>query len=185
VAYVFTIPAAAVFFVHLKTNFYPQYKAFYRLIAEKGTLKEISLAKQGMAAAAWSGLGTMVKLQALVAMAALLVAPSLATFLHLPPSWVPLFRVEVLAAGGQFLMLSAILLLLYLDERRAALLVTVVFAAGNTALTGVTVWLGHTTYGGGYLLAALLAAFLALSLLHEQLQRLEYRTFVRQPVEMH
>jgi uncharacterized membrane protein len=82
-------------------------------------------------------------------------------------------------------MLSAILLLLYVDERRAALLVTVVFAASNTALTGVTVWLGHTAYGGGYLLAALMAVLLALSLLHDRLQRLEYRTFMLQPVEMH
>src|ERR671933_241456 len=149
VAYFFTIPAAAFFLVHLETNFYHHYKDFYRLIAEKGTLKEVSLAKQGMAAAAWSGLGTMVKLQGLVAVGALLVAPSLATFLHMPPSWVPLFRVEVLAASGQFLMLSAILLLLYLDERRAALLVTVVFAVGNTALTLATVWLGHNAYGLG------------------------------------
>jgi polysaccharide biosynthesis protein PelG len=185
VAYFFTIPAAAFFLVHLETTFYHHYKDFYRRIAEKGTLKEVSLAKQGMAAAAWSGLRTMVKLQGLVALAALLVAPRLATVLHLPPSWVPLFRVAVPAASGQFLMLSAILLLLYLDERRAALLVTVVFAASNTALTGVTVWVGHTAYGGGYLLAALMAALLALSLLHDRLQRLEYRTFMLQPVEMH
>src|ERR671933_2342143 len=148
VAYLFTIPAAAFFLVHLETNFY-HHKDFYRFIAEKGTLKEVRLARQGMAAAAWSGLRTMVKLQGLVAVGALLVAPSLATFLHMPPSWVPLFRVEVLAASGQFLMLSAILLLLYLDERRAALLVTVVFAVGNTALTLATVWLGHNAYGLG------------------------------------
>jgi len=33
--------------------------------------------------------------------------------------------------------------------------------------------------------AALVAALLALSLLHDRLQRLEYRTFMLQPVEMH
>jgi uncharacterized membrane protein len=74
------------------------------------------------------------------------------------------------------------LLLLYIDQRRAALLVVGVFTLCNTVLTLASFYLGSAFYGWGYLGATLIAAILGWFLLDSRLKRLEFLTFMRQPV---
>ncbi|MCA1599685.1 MAG: exopolysaccharide Pel transporter PelG, partial [Chloroflexi bacterium] len=181
-AYLATIPASAIFLVHLETNFYQHYRDFYASIGDKGTFDDIERAKRGMVVAARAGLSTILKIQGVVALALLLVAPDVAESMHLPPRWVALFRLEVLAASGQFLMLFGMLLLLYLDQRRPVVLVVVVFAACNAAVTLVTIPLGYAFYGLGSLAAGMAGCTLALGYFRNRLNQLEYITFMLQPM---
>ncbi len=182
-AYLLTIPSTIVFLVHFETNFYQYYRQMYRSILEKGTLPEITQAKAGMTEATRNGLLTILKVQSIVAFAALLLAPDIAAVLRLPASWVSLFRVEVLGGSGQFLMLIIVLILLYLDQRRATLCIVATFAAANMGFTFVTIWLGDPFYGLGYLLAAIIACPLGGVYLRHCLNRLEYLTFMLQPMQ--
>ena len=99
-AYLTTVPASAAFLVHLETNFYQHYRAFYRLIRNKGTLREIRAAKAGMVAAAWSGVRSILKFQGLVAAAAIVLAGDITRLAGLPPAATPVFRLVVLGASS-------------------------------------------------------------------------------------
>ncbi len=79
-------------------------------------------------------------------------------------------------------MLIALLLLLYLDERRIAMWIVVLFVGGNLAVTQFALVSGWLFDGAGYLIAASVGAAAALILLRDRLTRLEYLTFMLQPL---
>jgi uncharacterized membrane protein len=181
-SYLSTIIASAVFLVHMETRFFRHYKAFYGLVEEKGTLAQIRAAKREMIEAARAGFANICTLQLIVIGALALLAPELVAFAGFPPERVALFRIDVLAASSQFLMLTALLLLLYLDARRTALLVAGLFVACNLVFTQLTIWSGLGIDGAGYLIAGSVGALVALVALWSRLRRLEYLTFMLQPM---
>lgn len=182
IGYLSTIPAGAVFFVQLETTFYIHYQRFYRLILEKGVLADIVMARRGMQWAARSAVLTILKIQGIAAMLILLLAPDLARLLGVPASRVPMLRLLAVGTSSQFVLMVSLLLLLYLDARRPALKVALVFACSSASLTLLTLHLGTPFYGSGYTVAAALSALLALAALHDRLKRLEYLTFMLQPM---
>jgi uncharacterized membrane protein len=180
--YLSTIPAVAIFMVHLETNFYRHYQKFYRLIQTKGTLSELIAAKEHMVEAVHTGVWSILKVQGFIALFLCLVAPELAAFVGLATQWVPLLIVETLAAAGQFFVLIMMLLLLYIDQRRVTLIVVGVFMLCNIGLTLGSLYLGDAFYGTGYLAATWIGAILGWLLLNSRLKKLEYVTFMTQPV---
>ncbi|MCA1668684.1 MAG: exopolysaccharide Pel transporter PelG [Thermomicrobia bacterium] len=182
VAYLSTIPASAMFLVHIETRFFRHYKAFFGSVTGKGTLTHITAHKEGMIQAVRTGLANVCTLQLIVIGALMLFAPEIVAFVGLPPERVALFRVDLLAANSQFLMLTTLLLLLYLDERRIAMWIVALFVVGNLAITQFTVMSGRLFDGAGYLIAASVGALAALVLLRDRLKRLEYLTFMLQPL---
>lgn len=182
IAYLATIPASTIFLIHLETNFYRHYHDFFKHIRDKGTLGQIMEAKAGMVEAAQSGLMTVLTVQGVMCAALFFFAPRLAHIMGQPDTWVPLLRNTVLAAGCQFIMLTLFILLLYLDERPVTLLVVLIFAGGNIGLTLLTRQTGYSTYGLGFLVAAFAAALVALFFLFNRLRRIEFLTFMSQPL---
>ncbi|MGH2625142.1 MAG: exopolysaccharide Pel transporter PelG, partial [Anaerolineales bacterium] len=193
VAYLLTIPASAVLLVNLETNFYRHYRAFYRHILRKGrdsegrpprgTFREIRQAKEGMVRAARSGLVTLVKVQGMVAGFAVLLAPDLAGWIGLPSEHLPSMRLAILAASGQVFVLYAVLLLLYVDARRQSLLVVLVFAGSNLGLSWWALLQAPGAYGLGYLLSTIATALVGAFSLNSVLTRLDYLTFMEQPLD--
>jgi uncharacterized membrane protein len=170
------------FLVHIETTFARHYRTFYRRIDENGTLAEIRQARQGMIDSVRTGLANVLKLQLIVTGAMLLLAPDIVAVTGLPAGSVRLLRVGALAADSQFIMLLGLLLLLYLDQRRRALGVAALFAVTNTAVTLLALQLSPVFDGSGYLIAATIAAAVALLALRDGLRRLEYLTFMLQPI---
>jgi uncharacterized membrane protein len=182
IVYLSTVPAVALFMIHLETNFYRHYRKYYQLILNKGTLTDLEQAREGMLSAAHTGLWAILKVQGFIALFLCLIAPDLATLVGLAPQWVSLLRIETGAATGQFFVLTMMLLLLYIDQRRATLLVVGVFTLCNAMLTLGSFYLGSAFYGWGYLGATLIAAVLGWFILDSRLKRLEFLTFMAQPV---
>lgn len=180
-AYLSTIPAAAVFLVHVETRFFRHYKAFYSLVMGKGTLAQIREAKRGMMDAARSGLANICMVQFVVVGALFLLAPEVVALAGFPADRVALFRLDLLAANAQFIMLATLLIILYLDARRTALGIAALFVACNFGVTHLTIVAGHVE-GGGYLLAGTVGAAVAIIALRNRLRRLEYLTFMLQPM---
>ncbi len=184
VAVLTTVPASALFLVHVETRFFRHYRAFFRHIEHGGTLADIVASREGMIAAARAGIANVAKMQTIVVGAALLFAPDLLRLLDLPTERIGLFRTLVIAANCQFIMALAVILILYLDERRQALIVTALFVGGNVVGTLGSLLLGPGFFGVGFLGAAALAAIVALALLFARLRQLEYLTFMSQPLAM-
>ncbi|MEO7020043.1 MAG: exopolysaccharide Pel transporter PelG [Ktedonobacteraceae bacterium] len=182
IVYLSTIPAAAIFMIHLETHFYRHYSAFYRFIRTKGTLSDLVRARQGMVAAVRAGVWTLLKVQGIIALFLCVAARDLATFLGLAPHWAMLVRVEAFAGLGQFMLFTMMLFLLYLDQRRSVLLIAALFLFSNAALTLASLYLGELFYGMGYLIAGWLGAILGWFLLNAHFKQLEYQTFMTQPL---
>lgn len=180
--YLSTVPAAAIFLLRLETDFFAQYRRFYRSITHKGTLAELTQAREGMMAAVRASVWTVLKVQGLIALFFCVIAHDLAALLGLEPRWIPLLCVQACAGPGQFLLFVMLLFLLYLDQRRAVLLVVTIFFLGNAGLTLASLALGEAFYGIGYLLAGWVAAASGWLLLCAHCRHLEYRTFMTQPV---
>jgi uncharacterized membrane protein len=177
-----TILASAMFLVHIETSFARHYRAFYRRIEAQGTLADITDAKRGMIAAARTGLTNVLKLQVVVIGAVMLLAPDIVRLVGSPVDGVSLLRIGVLAANSQFTMLITVLLLLYLDQRRSALRIAALFVAGNIGFTLLAIPLGQRFDGLGYLVATMICAIVTLCVFFDCLGRLEYLTFMLQPV---
>jgi uncharacterized membrane protein len=180
--YLSTVPAAALFLLRLETDFFEQYRDFYRCISQRGTLADLRRAREGMVAAVRTTVWTILKVQSLIALFCCVVARDLAAFLGLAPRWVLLLRIQACAGPGQFLLFVLLLFLLYLDQRRAVLLVVALFVLGNAGLTLASLALGESFYGAGSLLAGWVAVVPGWLLLCAHLRYLEYRTFMTQPV---
>jgi len=182
VIYLSTIPAAAIFMIALETDFYRHYRNYYLLIRRKGTLSDLVRAKEAMIASVQAGMGLILKVQGIVALFLCLMARDLAAFVGIAPQWVPLLRIQALAGTGQFLVFVLMLLLLYIDRRRATLLAVGTFTVCNICLTLLSLYFGRSFYGLGYLGASIIGAGLGWILLMSRLKKLEYLTFVRQPL---
>ena len=180
--YLSTIPAVAIFMIHLETNFYRHYSDFYLFIRQKGTLADLVRARQGMVTAVRGTVWTLLKVQGIIALVVCVLAGNLASFLGLAPRWVLLLRVETLAGPGQFLMFVMLLFLLYLDRRLTVLLVVAVFLLSNAGLTLASLALGEVFYGVGYFTAGWVGALLGWFLLNAHFKQLEYQTFMAQPL---
>lgn len=193
-AYLMTIPASAVFMVNLETDFYQHYRAFYMQIlrksgldggnrAPKGTLDQITQARLSMMNAVRSGFWTLLKVQGMIAVFAILLAPELAQLLGLAADQLGTLRVAILAASGQEFVLYAMLMLLYLDARHQTLILVFMFAVSNI---GLTILFGRwipEVYGLGYLSSTIFAALFGLRQLNARLSKLDYLTFMLQPLE--
>lgn len=181
--YLATIPAAALFMIHLETRFYGHYSHFYFLIRNKGTLADLTQARTNMIAAVRQGARAILKVQGIISLFLCVVTRDLARLLHLAPRWVPLLRLSACAGPGLFLLLTIVLFLLYLDQRRTALLVVAFFVVSNAGLTLASLALGESWYGVGSLLAAWIGTLLGWCLLTAHLKQLERQTFMTQPVQ--
>ncbi len=192
-AYLLAIPASAVILLNLETDFYQHYRAFYGQILRKGrsetgrayegTFEQITQARLGMIKAAGSGFWTLLKIQGALVIFAVIIAPDLARLIGLANEHLITLRIAIGAASAQVFVLYAVLLLMYLDAWRETLKVVLAFAAGNLGLTLLMARLVPGHYGLGYLLATLGAALFGAWLLKSSLARLDYVTFMMQPLE--
>jgi uncharacterized membrane protein len=188
-AYLLTIPASSVILINLETEFYGHYHAYYAHILKKGklvsrgTLKQIQEARQGMIEVSRSGFLTLLKVQGMIAVFAILIAPDLANLIGLPADYLTTLRVAILAASGQVFVLYILLLLLYLDARYQTLFLAIIFTGSNFGLTFLFTRIAPDVYGLGYLLSTLITALMGRIQLNLRLLKLDYITFMLQPFE--
>jgi uncharacterized membrane protein len=135
-----------------------------------------------MGETARSGLITLIKVQGVVSVGAILVAEDLALLLGLSHDYVPTLRIAIIGASIQQVLLAGTLLLLYLDARKAALFTSVLFVLGNVLITAIDMILPPVSHGVGYVCGATFAAIVALLLGRHHLQNLSFVTFMGQPV---
>jgi polysaccharide biosynthesis protein PelG len=183
VASLVIVPALAVFTVNLETDFYECYKRFYGAIQYKRGLGELLEAKEGMIKSVRSSYVALLKIQAGLAllMTSVLTSTIMRAF-DVPHDHWHIFRVMVVGMSVQVFVLLTTLVLLYLDLRGSALIVCSIFLATNLGFTVVTIPLGYRFYGCGFLASSIISTVASLVLLANRFKKLEYLTFMRQPL---
>ncbi len=177
------VPALAIFIVNIETDFYNHYKSFYARIMNKHDWDEIVRAKDGMIASVRGSYITLFKLQTAIVLLGIALGPAILTALGTPHSHWYIFRVAMLAIGVQVFLLNAVMVLLYLDLRGSVLTISLLFLVLNFGFTIVTLRAGYAYYGYGFLYASVICLIVAMALLRNRFQHLEYLTFTRQPLD--
>jgi uncharacterized membrane protein len=139
-------------------------------------------ARQGMQISIRNGMVQMLKVQGFLSLFLCVVAPDLANWVGLAPQWVPLLCIELLAGVAQYTIVTFMLLLLYIDQRKAALLLISSYVILTSALSFLSLFLRENLYSLGYLVASVICAIIGWLLINTCLRRLEYLTFMRQPI---
>ena len=76
--------------------------------------------------------------------------------------------------------MSVLAILYYLDRKKVAMWLCILFFVGNTVLTFVSISMGPAFFGYGYTIALLIAFLVSLFVLRNEIDRLDYETFMLQ-----
>ena len=183
VASLVIVPALAVFTINIETSFYENYKRFYAAIQDKRGLDELLDAKRGMLKSVRGSYLTLLKIQGgLALLVTTLFTPPLMRIFDIPQDSWHVFRIMILSMSVLVFLLFTILILMYLDMRGSVLIVCSVFAATNLGFTALLLPLGEAFYGYGFLASSIVGTGVSLALLADRFAKLEYLTFVRQPL---
>jgi len=179
VAYLSLIPGMAVFFVRIETDFAESYDLFYTAVREGETLAELRRLRNGLVETARAGIYDIFRIQGLAVAVLLLIGANVLRLFRIPPFYLYLFRIDVVAVGFQVVLLGLFTILFYLDYRKLVLYMCTFFLATNVLLSLVSLHLGPRFYGFGFAVAVALTSVLTLGLLSRKLDRLDYETFMR------
>jgi len=175
--YVTVVPALAANLVHLETEFYDRYRAFYAAVTGHGAMAEIRRCGAALRASLDRAAGRLLRVQGVVTALCCWFAPEICAAVGLPPFAARTLRFLCLGSLCHVLLLLVVLVLLYFDRQRAALRTVGWFLVGNAALAAWSLGVGPLSYGLGYALAALVALVWGVFELRWTLARLEYLTF--------
>jgi uncharacterized membrane protein len=181
-SYLSLIPGMAIFLVRIETDFAEKCERFHLTILRGGTLAQIIEAKQELVEAVRGGMLALLKVQGATTALLLLMGDELLRVFGISALYRPLLNVDLLAVAVQLLLLAVLNVLFYLDQRQAALRLCLLFALSNTLFSWATLHLGPTFFGYGFALAVLLTGSVGLVMLSGKLARLDYETFMLQPV---
>ncbi|WP_394823024.1 exopolysaccharide Pel transporter PelG [Pendulispora albinea] len=179
VAYLSLIPGMAVFFVRIETDFAESYELFYTAVREGETLAELHRLRNGLVEAARAGIYDIFRIQGLAVAVLLLVGAKVLQLFRIPPFYLYLFRIDVVAVGFQVVLLGLFTILFYLDYRKLVMYLCGFFLVANVTLSLVSLHFGPRFYGFGFAVAVALTSVLTLAMLSRKLDRLDYETFMR------
>lgn len=179
-AYLSLIPGMAVFLVRMETDFVEYYGNFYEAVRKGGSLSYIEDMRNRMVATIRVGVFQIIKIQAIAALLIMVVAAEIFTALGISTLYLPLLKVQLVAAGLQVVFLAVINVFCYLDQRAVLVFLTGLFLVLNIVFTGISLMLGPQFFGYGFLIALAVCVILGLWLAERSMARLEYQTFMLQ-----
>jgi uncharacterized membrane protein len=172
------LPVMAGFFVHIETRYFRLCRNFFRLVRERASLRELTLAMSALAKFAQSSVAALFGTLFIIGVLAILLSFVAIDPLGLRPSQMGVLRNAIVGMVFQTSVVFCVILLLYLDLRRSALLATTAFVILNGALTSALLPLGFAYYGYGNFLASMIDFVIAALLLHRELSWIHYHVFV-------
>jgi uncharacterized membrane protein len=179
-SYLSIVPGMSVFLVRIETDFVEGYDAFYDGVRTGDTLVNLERLKDRMVSVVRQGIYEILKVQGFTVIVLILCGGYLLDIMSISRGYLPLFYIDVVAAGLQVLLLAVLNVFFYLDQRRITLGLSVIFLVSNLVFTVVTQHLGPIYYGYGFALSLLLTNLIGLWLLSAKFDCLEYETFMMQ-----
>ena len=176
------IPTITAFYVHCETSFYEDYRGFYNAILTKKPLEYICDSRRRLKTRLRDSLFGLFLVQVAVTLGALTFAPELQLLLQWNDGERYMFRNVCLGAVPQVMLLFCQVILYYFQLYREALWSSVVTFVGCLVGAFITFRYGQDSYGLGLLLGATLGCVVGYYKLFQQIDRLEYLTFSKQPM---
>ena len=181
-AYLSLVPGMAVLFYRIESDFAPACEMFYKAIREGATYAVITEAKKKMVSSIRQCLLALVKVQGTTTLLLLLMGDDLLDWFGISQTHRTLLNVNLVSAALQLLLLMIFNVLFYLDKRQAVLRLALLLAGSNLFLSLVTLQMGVEYYGFGFAASMVLTSGVGMFVLSHTLDRLEYATFMLQPV---
>jgi uncharacterized membrane protein len=172
------LPALAVFVFSVETNFFNNYRRFYGNILAHASLRRIRQLHAGIIESITEGGRNLMLLQGIVAFLVILLAPQIVKHAHMFYSQMAIFRLGVLGAFFQVLLLFSTIILAYFDCRRTNMWIFILYFTSNTILTLLFLQWGHDYYGYGFFLSSALSFTVAAILLFAHVRKLPYHAFL-------
>lgn len=176
------IPAMVLFVVSVETHFYGKYKAYYSLIINGGTIREIKLAKSEMIEVLLQQITYIMELQLFISFLSITIGVRMLPFIGFTRAWTDTFSILVLGSFLYIIMIIIVLILLYFDDKNGALTVALVFFTSNAAFTLFFLQMGDNFIGAGYFVGSFITLSVALLRLRYFLKNIDYYTYCKQPL---
>jgi uncharacterized membrane protein len=177
-SYFTLIPGMAVFLLRMEVDFVQAYDHYYSAVREGGALTAIRAYRAEMVVTAREGIYDIIKIQGFTLLGLIALGPSLLAVFHIPALYFPLLAIDSVGVGLQLLVMAGLNILFYLDRLRTTALISAAMLIGNLGFSYLSLLLGPFYYGYGFVLAMLLPAVLALSVIDRAMDKLNYTTFM-------
>jgi uncharacterized membrane protein len=172
------IPALSLFVTHVETTFFEHYRFYYNAIKDNATLSQIEDNARALEEVTTRSLTQITLVQAALCAIVALSAPSIVGAMGLHFQQVGVLRLGALGVLFQFVFIATTTLLLFFERHSQFLFLQAIFLILQGGLTAVTVTLGATYYGFGYLIACVGCGLAALAMLEHTMRNLTFITFI-------
>ena len=177
-AYLITIPANALFFVSVETEFFEGCQRFYDSFTAHATLKKIKEYEQTVTDFVYISLYKMTIFIGCLAILVVFSASEWFGNLGISYQQIGVYRLGAIGAVLHVLFLFVLVFLSYFDQRRVVVMLNTLFLIANVSLTFASLQLGIRYYGLGYTSATALCFFVGFGFLAHRLKWLTYQSFV-------
>jgi polysaccharide biosynthesis protein PelG len=177
-SYFTLIPGMAVFLLRMEVDFVQAYDHYYSAVRDGGALTAIRAYRTEMVVTAREGIYDIIKVQGFTLLGLIALGPSLLAVFHIPTLYFPLLAIDSVGVGLQLLVMAGLNILFYLDRLRTTALISAAMLIGNLGFSYLSLLLGPFYYGYGFVLAMLLPAVLALTVIDRAMDKLNYTTFM-------
>jgi uncharacterized membrane protein len=177
-AYVTIVPAMAVFFFSVETNFFQHYRRFYDDILEHKPLSRIKENGKAMMDSVIYHARTFMVAQGAITFIAIVLAADILQAVNFSYSQVSIFRLGALGGMLHVLALFEMIILSYFDSRSKVMWLQLLFLVSNAIFTIISINMGFTYYGYGYFLSSALTFFVTTLVLFSFLNKVHYHAFI-------
>lgn len=172
------LPSLALFVFAIETNFFHHYRRFYGNILAHASMRRIKQFHSLIMDAIIEGGRNVMLLQGIIAFLIILLAPQIFEKLGLFFLQLGMFRLGVLGAFFQVMVLFTTIILSYFDCRRANMWIFCFYFVSNAILTLVFMQWGYEYYGYGFFLSSALTFVLSAGILFAHVRKLPYHAFI-------
>lgn len=172
------LPSLALFVFAIETNFFHHYRRFYGNILAHASMRRIKQFHALIMDAILEGGRNVMLLQGIIAFLIILLAPQIFERMNIFFLQLGIFRLGVLGAFFQVLILFTTIILSYFDCRKSNMVIFAVYFVLNAILTLVFMQMGYEYYGYGFFLSSALSFFLAAAILFAHVRKLPYHAFI-------
>lgn len=179
-AYLSILPGMAIFFYRLESDFAEKYDLYYDAVRSGGTLGIIQRYRNDMVDVIRHAIHEILMIQGIIDIVLFLTAPTVFAFLNIPQLYLGLLYILTIGAMLQIAFMSVLAILYYLDRKKVAMWLCISFFGLNALLTFISIDLGPAFFGYGYTVALLLVFLASLLIIRNEMERLDYETFMLQ-----
>jgi len=180
IAYLSILPGMAIFFYRLESDFAEKYDLYYDAVRSGGTLQTIRRYRNDMVDVIRHAIHEILMIQGVLDIVLFLSAPKIFEILHIPQLYLGLLYILTIGAMLQISFMSVLAILYYLDRKKVAMWLCISFFVGNGVLTLLSIDMGPSFFGYGYTVSLLLVFMASLLVIRNEMDRLDYETFMLQ-----